>query len=636
MRGSGPALARGRASRGLRRFTDVRWRRRVAPGAYGRHAPLRSDRCRRSRSGWPLAASLVLRLGYRQTSVLAADRRRARSRRRTIASRGLTILALSSASDRRSGLRERLRVAVAAPVRSSRRLRCSVTRQRGSAAALAPLAAGRRRSEEPALAVAMRARCRLRAPRRPIAGGCGSCRSSTRSPKSIGALAGARGRPDRRARNGCLPALGRGRRVDPAAATGSPASTRSRPRSAPPTSRPCSSASRGSAERGDRDAIPSVIDDLAADRPRSSSEPLPVRSSISVPMLVKDELIGTLSIAAGGPVPLRARRTSTCSGSSPARSASRSRTPGCTTSCAAGKREWEQTFDAISDPIAVFDSRGRLLRGNSALGDAPRACRSRSSPRSTCHSVGFCGGDVPALRGWRGRDARRVPGASRSRSRTGRIFSVTTFPVVGEGDGPSVVQVAKNVTEEIRSARRLRQMSDELGSRQRPADRDGRAAEVDAGAAAPVREAVGDRPARGRRRARVEQPADERHRLRAAARRGAARRARPIELRRPPELAQDLRRIVDESERAARIVRNLLAFARRQTAARAPQDIAELVTRVLSLRAYDLRLNAIELQTDVRAGAAAGRRRRRPDSAGAAQPDSERRAGDARRVRRAV
>src|SRR5262249_2629484 len=49
----------------------------------------------------------------------------------------------------------------------------------------------------------------------------------------------------------------------------------------------------------------------------------------------------------------------------------------------------------------------------------------------------------------------------------GNIFSVTTFPVLGDGEGPSVVQVAKNVTEEIRSARRLRQMSDEPGSANR-------------------------------------------------------------------------------------------------------------------------------------------------------------------------
>ena len=55
------------------------------------------------------------------------------------------------------------------------------------------------------------------------------------------------------------------------------------------------------------------------------------------------------------------------------------------------------------------------------------------------------------------------------------------------------------------------------------------------------------------------------------------------------------RRIADESERAARIVRNLLAFARRQAASRAPQDIADLFGRVLALRAYEHRLNNVEL-----------------------------------------
>src|SRR5205814_1122350 len=32
-----------------------------------------------------------------------------------------------------------------------------------------------------------------------------------------------------------------------------------------------------------------------------------------------------------------------------------------------GKVQWEATFDAISDPIAVFDAQGRILRGNAAL-----------------------------------------------------------------------------------------------------------------------------------------------------------------------------------------------------------------------------------------------------------------------------
>ena len=37
----------------------------------------------------------------------------------------------------------------------------------------------------------------------------------------------------------------------------------------------------------------------------------------------------------------------------------------------------------------------------------------------------------------------------------GQIFSVTTFPIGPAPDGPSVVQIAKNVTEEIASARRV-------------------------------------------------------------------------------------------------------------------------------------------------------------------------------------
>ena len=32
------------------------------------------------------------------------------------------------------------------------------------------------------------------------------------------------------------------------------------------------------------------------------------------------------------------------------------------------KREWERTFDAIGDQIALFNDRGELLRGNRALG----------------------------------------------------------------------------------------------------------------------------------------------------------------------------------------------------------------------------------------------------------------------------
>ena len=60
-------------------------------------------------------------------------------------------------------------------------------------------------------------------------------------------------------------------------------------------------------------------------------------------------------------------------------------------------------------------------------------------------------------------------------------------------------------------------------------------------------------------------------------------------------MAQDLRRIAEESERAARIVRNLLTFARRQGAARAPRDVVDVCQQVIALREYSLRIAGVEL-----------------------------------------
>jgi len=62
-------------------------------------------------------------------------------------------------------------------------------------------------------------------------------------------------------------------------------------------------------------------------------------------------------------------------------------------------------------------------------------------------------------------------------------------------------------------------------------------------------------------------------------------------------LLEDVARIVSESDRAARIVRNLLTFARRQAAERSRHDIVDLCNRVVDLRAYDSRLKSIEVVT---------------------------------------
>ena len=254
-----------------------------------------------------------------------------------------------------------------------------------------------------------------------------------------------------------------------------------------------------------------------------------------------------------------------------------------------------------------------------------RSCSAATprSPRTSAATSAACTGQ-PAPRSGFCEDAKGdcavthalATGSSRAEITRpdGQIFSVTTFPLAGGSDGASVVQVAKNVTEDIRSARRMQLMSDELALANARSMAAARTSQVDAGAAAPGGEVVGDRAAGRGCRARAEQPAHERDRVRAAAP-GRTRSTRSIRLSSGrAELAHDL---------AAHRRRVGACRAHRPQPARvraAPGRVARSAGHRGSVRAGagapGLRTPPEQCRARARVlpDAALGRRRRQPDS----------------------
>ena len=62
-----------------------------------------------------------------------------------------------------------------------------------------------------------------------------------------------------------------------------------------------------------------------------------------------------------------------------------------------------------------------------------------------------------------------------------------------------------------------------------------------------------------------------------------------------PEVRQDVERIDLEAHRTARVVQNLLSFARMQELQNQPVDLNNVLARTLEIKSYDLRINNIEV-----------------------------------------
>ena len=253
------------------------------------------------------------------------------------------------------------------------------------------------------------------------------------------------------------------------------------------------------------------------------------------------------------------------------------------------KMEWESASDAIGDSIALFNRDRRTMRVNLALAQL-RGWKITETQGRTCDEVGFCGGGCPdCLVGEALRDGKRLD--RELVTAEGRIIAVTMLPV--PGPDRTVVQVAKDVTDERHQARRLRELSADLQTtngelvftldRLRKAQTQLIQSEklsamgvLVAGVAHEINNPLTTISGYGQLvMARLsDDPAFD-----AAA----------------DVIGDDVACIVSECDRAAKIVRNMLSFARLQPSEPTQQSLADLCQRVVALRAYDHRKHNVDM-----------------------------------------
>ncbi|HKU61307.1 MAG TPA: ATP-binding protein, partial [Gemmatimonadales bacterium] len=223
------------------------------------------------------------------------------------------------------------------------------------------------------------------------------------------------------------------------------------------------------------------------------------------------------------------------------------------------KEEWETAFNALAEGIAVVDPSQVVLRANRALAALAETTESELVGRNFCDMLTGTAEVVAELMEAAQRGERTASMTARL-ERTGRVLRLTAAPFAERaGPGP-VVMLVEDVTEQRTLEAQLIQ-NDKMASIGQLVS--GVAHELNN----PLTSIAG---------------------------------LTELLLERDPQLGmprEHLRVIHDQAERAGRIVRNLLTFARKGVLEKSPVDLNDVAARTALLIMYELQLHGIELES---------------------------------------
>jgi two-component system NtrC family sensor kinase len=222
------------------------------------------------------------------------------------------------------------------------------------------------------------------------------------------------------------------------------------------------------------------------------------------------------------------------------------------------KEEWETTFNALAEGIAVVGPGDAVLRANRALAALAETTEAELIGRSFSEALGGTSEVVAQLIEAAQRGERTAPVVARLEG-SGRVLRLTAAPLAERaGPGP-VVMLVEDVTEQRIMEAQLIQ-NDKMAS----------IGQLVSGVA---------------------------HELNNPLTSIAGLTELLLERELHPDFPREhLRVIHDQAERAGRIVRNLLTFARKGVPEKAPVDLNDVAARTSLLIVYELQLHGIELE----------------------------------------